>query len=115
MNSLLKTGEFAGLALMLAFLAIILWRIVSGEISLDGLLDSKAAGAAPSYSPERAQLLVFTLFVAGKYLLAVFQNPNRNSLPDLPPEVVAVLAGSQAIYLGGKAWSRFRPLLKKLK
>lgn len=115
MNSLYSAGEYAGFALLFGFFGAILWKIASGKIPLDGLLDSKDGGGNRSYSVERAQLLVFTLLVAGKYTLDVIQNPRRNSLPDLPVELVAVLGGSQAIYLGGKAWSRFGPLLKKIK
>jgi hypothetical protein len=45
----------------------------------------------------------------------VIVNPKGDSLPDLPPSVLAVLAGSQAVFLGGKAFSTFvEPLLKKL-
>lgn len=113
MNSLFKAGEYGGLALLLAFFAVVVWRILSGEISLDGLLDSKDSRGNGSYSVERAQLLIFTLLVAGKYLLAVIQNPNRDSLPDLPTEWVALLGGSQAIYLAGKAWARIGPMFKK--
>ena len=115
MNSLFRVGEYVVFVLLLGFVAVVVWKMITGEISLDGLLDSKDGRGNRSYSVERAQLLVFTLLVAGKYVLAVIQNPHRDSLPDLPVELVAVLGGSQAIYVGGKAWSRFAPLLKKLK
>jgi hypothetical protein len=115
MNSLFKVGEYGGFVLFLAFFAVVVWKMITGEISLDGLLESKDDQGTRSFSPERAQLLIFTLLVAGKYVLAVIQNPHRDSLPDLSAELVAVLGGSQAIYIGGKAWSRFAPSFKKLK
>ena len=115
MNSLFRAGEYVVFALLLGLVAVVVWKIITREISLDGLFDSTDAQNTRSYSVERAQLLIFTLLVAGKYVLAVIQNPHRDSLPDLPVEFVAVLGGSQAIYIGGKAWSRFGPLFKKEK
>jgi len=42
----------------------------------------------------------------------VAANPNVNSLPTLPDWVVPALAGSQAVYLGGKTYAMvIRPLL----
>lgn len=113
MNSLFKSGEYGGLVLLLGFVGVVIWKIASGEISLRGLLASKPDTHHPSI--ERIQLFVVTLFVAGRYVLAVIGNPHRDSLPDLPAAFVAVLGASQAIYLAVKAWPRFRPLLQKMK
>src|SRR5262245_6782415 len=115
MNVLFTVGEYCGLTILLGFFAIVLWKMLSGTIPLDGLLETVDERGQRSFSPGRAQLLIFTLLVAGRYLLAVIQNPNSNSLPALPPEMLVVLGGSQAVYLGGKAWSAFVPLIKKLK
>lgn len=115
MDLLFKLAEFCGWSLLLGFFGVVLWKILSGEISLEGLLDSFDHLGKRSYSPGRAQLLIVTAAVAAKYVMAVIQNPHRESLPGLPVELVAALGGSQAIYLGGKAWTTFLPLLKKLK
>jgi hypothetical protein len=51
--------------------------------------------------------------VAAQYLHAVYVNPSQDSLPSLPPGVIAALGGSQAAYLGGKAFTTFiQPLFK---
>lgn len=113
MGSLLKFGEYGSFVLLLGFFVVIAWKVITGEISLDGLLDSVDGRGNRSFSVERAQLLIFTLLVAAKYVLAVIHNPRRDSLPDLPTELVVVLAGSQAIYIGAKARSILVPVLKE--
>jgi hypothetical protein len=114
MNLLTRLAVIEGGVLLAGFFGIVLYKIVVGDISLAGLLDAKLPDGRRSFSPGRLQLLIFTVVVAGYYLHAVVANPHRDSLPDLPPSVVAALGGSQAVYLGGKALSAFlQPLLKK--
>jgi hypothetical protein len=115
MDLLSTQTEYAGFALLCGFFAVILWKILAGAISLDGLLDSFDEQGHRSFSPARAQLLIFTILVAGKYVLAVSQNPHRDALPGLPDGLLAILGGSQAVYVAGKAWSAFVPKLKQLK
>ena len=59
------------------------------------------------FSPERVQLLLMTLGAAFYYLTQVLNNPNPGEFPPLPASWPAVLGGSNAVYLGGKAFSRF--------
>jgi hypothetical protein len=99
-------GLICGLA------AVVLWKLLTGSISLAGLLDSFDGGKRSS-SPGRMQLLLFTLVAAGQYLVAVWKNPVAGSLPPVPQEVLAMVAGSQVLYLGGKTLSTYLPLLKK--
>ena len=51
----------------------------------------------------RAQMLMATVLGGMYYLLQVIDNPSATSLPDVPPALVAIVGGSHAIYLGGKA------------
>ena len=115
MELLLTQEEYAGFALLCGFFGVVLWKILAGAISLDGLLDSFDEQGNRSFSSARAQLLIFTILVAGNYVLAVIQNPNRDVLPGMPDGLLAILGGSQAVYVAGKAWSAFVPKLKKLK
>ena len=115
MDVLVTLNKWGGIALLVSFSVLVIWKIVTGEIPLTGLLESVNPEGRRSFSPGRAQLLVFTLFVSVRYLLAVIQNPNGDSLPDLPAELIAVLGGSQAIYAGGKALSTFFPSFTKPK
>lgn len=113
MAFLAKLAFFAGNILLFGFAAVILLQIVTGHISLGGLLDSKDAEGGRSFSPARLQLLLFTVVVAAYYLHTVLANPRQISLPSLPTGVIAALGGSHAVYLGGKAFTAFiQPLFK---
>jgi hypothetical protein len=60
------------------------------------------------------QSLLITLFTALSYLLQFIHNPRV--FPTVPNGLIGVLAGSQALYLGGKAQAmslgRLRDFLK---
>lgn len=88
--------------LLVGFLTVIVWKILTGAISLDGLLESVDPNGRRSFSPARAQLLAATIVVAAKYVFVVIQSPQRDALPGLPSEWVAALGGSQVLFLGGK-------------
>ena len=89
--------------LLAGFIGIVLWKILTSKIDLESLLSGDDANGATSFSPGRAQLLIFTLFVALQYLVQVIHNPTV--FPQIPNYWVAALGGSQAVYLGGKAQS----------
>jgi len=115
MALLARLAFYGGTLLMAGFAAAVVLRIAMGRISLDGLLYTKDADGERSFSPARLQLLLFTVVVAAQYLHAVLANPRQDSLPTLPQGVIAMLGGSQAVYLGGKAFTTFiQPLLKNL-
>lgn len=109
-----------GLILLGGFVGIVLWKLLTGSISLNGLLegdvrDPKAfdgSGFSASPSAGRTQLLVVTLFVALWYLLQVIQHPRE--FPKLPGAMIGALAGSHALYLGGKAQALFLGRLRDL-
>jgi hypothetical protein len=115
MALLSQLARYAALALTAAYALVIAWKLYTGEISLDGLLKSFDDRGKGRSSPGRLQLLIFTLVVAAQYLASVWKNPGAASLPTVSPTVLAALAGSHAVYLGGKALSTYLPLLKKLK
>ncbi len=111
-----------GVILLGGFFGIVVWKLMTGGISLSGLLDgdirdpgsADKSGYSTYASAGRAQALIFTVFAALYYLLQVMQNPRE--FPKLPHELVGALAGSQALYLGGKAQAmllgRLRDFLK---
>jgi hypothetical protein len=120
MRALSTLAYWEGLILLGGFFGLVLWKLLTGRISLDQLLegDARDPNSADGYSTYvsagRTQSLASTLFVAGYYLLQVAHNPKQ--FPSLPAQLVGALAGSQALYLGGKAramlWGRMRDLLK---
>jgi hypothetical protein len=92
-------AEWIGFLLFGGFFAVVFWKLATGSIPLDQLLET--GGPISSSSASRAQSLGVTLFVAAYYLIHVIQNPRQ--FPEVPPSLVAILAGSQTMYLGGKA------------
>lgn len=94
--------------------AIVFMRLTSGVIRTTGLLSAEGQ-AAPS--PERAQLLVGSLFAMAAYgfqTVGEFQGVVRaqasGGVPTMPePSVwlVAALAGNNALYLVGKVTRLF--------
>jgi hypothetical protein len=102
-------ARYAELALISGYVLVVGWKLVNGAIATDGLLRSSDG----RQSPGRQQLLLFTIVAAAQYLAAVWKNPGAQSLPAPPQGMLAILAGSQAVYLGGKAISTWLPLVRK--
>lgn len=93
-----------------ALAAMISYRLLTGQINTKGLLYGTKKGGAKYFSPERVQLLLFTLGTAMFYLNNVIEHRTSGVLPDVSKETLALLGGSHAIYLTGKAYMM---LLKK--
>jgi|SRR5271166_2712634 len=109
---------------LLALFGIVGMHLLTGQISTKNLLygrknDTGSPIVGPDgltrgrkkedtlyFSPERVQLLLFTLAAASYYLTQVLNNPDPGTFPPLPDSWPAVVGGSNAIYLGGKAYSR---------
>jgi hypothetical protein len=84
--------------------AIIAHRLLTGQINTNYLLYGTKNDGTRYFSPERVQLLLFTLGTAMFYLNNVLQNRHSGVLPDVSNETLILLGGSHAIYLGGKAY-----------
>jgi len=90
--------------LVIGFFIVILWKLMTGEISLHQLLEGDDAAGFSSFSPGRAQLLITTLLTGLNLIVSTAKNPSAG-IPAQPDWLVASLGGSQAVYLLGKAWS----------
>jgi hypothetical protein len=105
MSSLLILARWEGFTLLGGFFGIVFWKLMTGGISLNHLLEGDVRQADGSNSIElsagRSQLLLLTLFSSLYYLLRVIHSPQE--FPKLPNALVGALAGSQALYLAGKA------------
>jgi len=122
MNSLTKLAALEAVILFGGFFGIVLWKMLTGSINLSYLLDGDVrnenspdgSGFSSSTSAGRAQAVSVTVFVAAWYLLQVIHDPRE--FPKLPNAMVGALAGSHALYLGGKMqgmfFGRLRDLLK---
>ncbi len=98
MELLALTARWELIVVITSFSVVTLWKLFKSA-SFTGLLRA----SDNTLSPGRVQLLVLTLLTAVQYLLATLQDPSR--MPSLPAPLVAALGGSQAIYLGAKAWN----------
>ena len=116
---------------LMALAAIVAGQLLTGQINTRNLLYGRindaglvirdeqgnitsAKSSDTSYfSPERLQLLLLTLGAAFYYLTQVLNNPQPGTFPPIPDSWTKALAGSNLIYLGGKAVSRFWPWNKK--
>jgi len=90
----------------LALLAMILvYRMLTGQIILAGLLRRKNDEAA--VSPERVQLLLATLALSAKYLGSVVHNTS-GAMPDVSPQWLYVFGASSGVYASVKAFTTLR-------
>jgi len=94
-----------------ALAACVLTQLLTGGINTRHLLYGRTVRGRAYFSPERVQLLLFTAWVALSYLLQAVEKRSSGELPDIPSTTLALLGGSHALYLGGKAYSM---LFKKI-
>ena len=111
MSALPILARLETIFLVAGFAAVILWKLLTGGIRLEGLL--QAGNGDSGFSPGRAQLLAITIFTSMYYLIQTVHEPSR--IPQIPSGLVTALGGSQAIYLSGKAWSMLGGLIKEKK
>jgi hypothetical protein len=83
--------------LLAGLMFVVAYQILTQRISTKGLLSDTQTGAP---SPARVQLLVVTLIGALFYILQAVGDPTR--LPEIPQELLLILTGSNAVYLGRK-------------
>jgi hypothetical protein len=100
MEALATALRYETLALLIGLISIIGYRLLIGKINTDGLLKDKTGDA--KFSPGRLQMLVTTVSIALYYVFMVLKTTDTGRLPDMPTEFLVALAGSHAIYLGGK-------------
>ena len=102
MGLLASVAHWETIALIASFGIVTLWKLFQSA-SFSGLIRANDG----TVSPGRIQLLVLTILTALQYLLATLHDPSH--LPSVPADLVKVLGGSQAVYLGAKAWSMLGP------
>ena len=94
----ISPGQFLGWAIsvwLATVAALIFYQTLTGRISLKGLftVDGKR------FAPERLQLFIVAVITLGAYLQGAL---SATEMPDISPELIALFAGSHAVYLGGK-------------
>jgi len=88
------------LLFLLALAAFVVAQVFTGGINTRGLLSGTRGDGSRYFSPERVQLLLFTIGVAFQYTLAVLHEPTK--FPAVSTGWLLVFGGSHAVYLGGK-------------
>ena len=86
-----------------ALFAVVGYQLLTGRIRTKNLLLGRNRHGDLHFSPGRVQLLVFTMGAALQYLSQVLYDPTK--LPEIPPSWLALVGGSHAVYLGGKAYA----------
>lgn len=113
MPSPVTLASWEGLILIGGLFAVVLWKMLSGEIPLDQLFEGDIRGSSTPYiSSGRIQAFWITIYVAYYYLVQVVHDPTQ--FPTVPDNMVALLAGSHALYLGGKAQAMLLGPLKDI-
>jgi hypothetical protein len=102
MRLLANLARWEMVTLIASFGIVTLWKLFQ-SVSFAGLLRSNDG----TLSPGRIQLLVLTVLTALQYVLAMIHDPSH--LHPIPSGLVMAMGGSQAVYLGAKAWSIFGP------
>ena len=106
MNLLIQLTRWEVLLFLLTLAGIVIFRLLTGEINTRYLLYGRKRNRDRYFSPERVQLLVFTISAAFYYLTQLLE-VRAGKFPELPESWVAVIGGSNAVYLGGKAYARW--------
>jgi hypothetical protein len=114
MDLLLKLVRWEVLIFLVALAALVVYQLLNGRINTQYLLYGRTSGTNGSdknsnlyFSPERVQLLVFTLGAALYYVMQATTTAKSGQLPDIPDGWPALMGGSNAVYLGGKAYARW--------
>jgi hypothetical protein len=97
---------------LLSLLVLVLYRILTGKINTQYLLYGQRRDGTRYFSPERVQLMIFTLWIGLSYLFETYDTQVAHLpphtmpvLPDVPMKTLALLGGSHMVYLTGKVYS----------
>lgn len=85
--------------LLAAFAAVLVYKFLSGGITMRGLLCEKTSDGLGPISASRVQLLLVTLAMAFYILSQVIET---RTFPDIPTKFLVILGGSHSIFLGAK-------------
>jgi hypothetical protein len=94
-----------GMLFLVAIALLVAGQLLSGGINTSGLLVGTKGDGGSYVSPERVQLLLFTLAVAFQYVAAVLKNPTV--FPTIQEDWLALFGASHVVYLGGKLGALF--------
>ncbi len=100
-----QAANWVVLGFLAALGATLLAGMLNGQIETRHLFWARGGDGRMRFSPERVQLLLFTVWAAGGYLAQLPQAIPAHKLPDVSSQTLALLGASHGVFLGGKAWS----------
>jgi hypothetical protein len=83
-----------------AFVLLVGYRLLTGQINTRRLLADKDTR---EFSLARLQMLVVTILGAGYWFIWVLDPRNGNVMPEIPQDLLLLLAGSHSLYLAAKS------------
>lgn len=102
---LATSAQIVFVVFIIVLFATVIFKLLARQINVRGLLRDKESGA---FSPGRLQLLIVTLSGACLYFFKIIGAADTGTLPPVPDELLLILGGSNAGYLGGKIYSKFK-------
>lgn len=97
---------------LLALLVMVLYRMLTGKINTQYLFYGTRSDGTRYFSPERVQLMIFTVWVGLSYLFDTYETQvvhlpagTQPVLPDVPTKTLVLLGASHGVYLAGKIYS----------
>lgn len=88
-----------------ALAAIVAMQLLTGGINISGLFTVKTGRKDDQFSSSRVQLMVVTLGAGFYYITQVLANATPGQFPPIPETWPVLLGGSNALYLGSKAYT----------
>ena len=85
--------------LLAAFAGVLVYKFLSGAITMRGLINERTKGRLGGISASRMQLLLFTVAMAFYILSQVIET---RAFPEIETKWVLMLAGSHSVFLGAK-------------
>jgi hypothetical protein len=89
--------------------AVVAWKILRGAARWARHPETRNALGSWMTGALRLQMPVASLLIAFLYLVRLPTSAASGSLPPVPDFALALLAGSQALFLAGMAWRLLRP------
>lgn len=101
---LAKLCALEGVAFVYALASVLAYKLLTSRINTKGLfLDKSGSGAV---RPERVQLMISTIVIAGKYLADMFSTSNP-TLPQIGSGWLYLFGGSTGLYVARKLYEKF--------
>ncbi|MBV9761852.1 MAG: hypothetical protein JO340_14925 [Acidobacteriaceae bacterium] len=102
--SLIAAAAFWEILLFIAGLtALVAYQLLTRRINTQNLFCGVRRDGRKYFSPERVQLLIFTVAAAFQYLRSVMLVRHTGQFPPVPKGMLELVGSSNVLYLAGKS------------